>query len=92
MPTPATLNITEIRDTQNTLLMGAAVIALFQKDFDSIVHTPEGVDFPATTWLRCNASSYRGHCDIQVPDGDGPITVAFVLHVDEVGGGIHCNV
>lgn len=92
MSTPATLNITEIRDTQNTLLMGAAVIALFQTDFNGVVRSAEGVDFPATTWLRCNVSSHRGHCNIEVPNGSGPITVAFVLHVQEVGGGIHCNI
>ncbi len=76
MPTEL-LKITEVRDSNNILLDGVAVIAILQADFSDIIYTAEGEDFPATTFLRANKTANGGKCDIAIPEGSSETTVAF---------------
>ena len=76
MPTEL-LKVTEVRNAQNVLLDDVVVVAVLESDFAGIVNTPEGTDFPATTFLRANKTADGGKCDIAIPEDSADTTVAF---------------
>jgi hypothetical protein len=84
--------VTEVRDHDNVLLPGAAVVALSETELLALAHSDHGEPLPALGIAHANKAGADGKCTILVPGNKGKALVLFTPPSDEVGGDVKVHI
>lgn len=84
--------VSSVRNHQQLLIEGAAVVVLSEAELLAIEGSEAGEDLPALGVARVNKSDESGQCTILVPGNKGRVAVLFVPESIEVGGDVKVHI